>query len=166
MEHILLISMLIYIVAIGTSHTNNCGVQSTNQVAVRCQLKPNRNIYLCKRFIYYRAIFSAFYLWSKFPSVGFFLSFLVFLLDFGPVMFQMNRNRVDCASQRTINIFAINFLILSVWSPNGVFYDILRLRNRDIVAQRHIISSICASVCVCLCVSVSKWTGTLLYKFQ
>lgn len=30
-------------------------------------------------------------------------------------------------SPRTINIFAINFLILSVWSANSVFYDILRL---------------------------------------
>lgn len=62
-----------------------------------------------------------------------------------------NRNRVDGTSPRTINIFAINFLILSVWSANSVFYDILRLSiPRDIIAHSYPIA---------LCVYAFKWTG-------
>lgn len=85
-------------------------------------------MWLC---IYYRAMFSHFiydqnFLWfelaRRLNCAGFWGWWC-----YDDSFLCIERNRVDGVSPRTINIFAINFLILSVWSANSVFYDILRL---------------------------------------
>lgn len=65
-------------------------------------------------------------------------------IEFGPVMLWhriVEKPWHDSTSPRTINIFAINFLILSIWSANSVFYDIFA----RLLDSRH-----------CLCI-LSKW---------
>lgn len=123
-------------------------------------------MWLC---IYYRAMFSHFiydqnFLWFELPRrlncAGFWGWWC-----YDDSFLCIERNRVDGVSPRTINIFAINFLILSVWSANSVFYDILRLsistRHPLLLPAAPIFGEHFAGHTVCrrVCVSV------LLYKW-
>ena len=134
MEHILLISVLIYIKLMCAVNIVHCmGFVEEKQCRWSEFWSKGKAIYLsicdhvfiivrCFRILFTIKISFGFFCCSELA-----IEWIV-LLDFGvgavctlASVISLNRNRVDGVSPRTINIFAINFLILSVWSFSRTF---------------------------------------------